>query len=75
LSKPKFILVAGPNGAGKSHFASSFLDHSLVYLNPDTIQRINQQTELSSGRGIVQMTIILLKSTQQSFALETTLSG
>ena len=79
---PTFTVVAGANGAGKSTLTrlgrEAFQDSAV--LDPDAIARSMRETGAASGSPIDAGRMVLersegLLSTQQSFVVETTLSG
>lgn len=79
---PTFTVVAGPNGSGKSTLTRlarvTFQDS--VVLDPDAIAKSQQRigvlagSAMDAGREVLERAEGLLRS-QQSFVVETTLSG
>lgn len=82
MRKPTLILIAGPNGAGKTTFAKEFLPHEgqcTRFLNADEIARGLSPLDpysvaIRAGRLLLEEFENLLQR-QESFALESTLSG
>lgn len=83
MARPLLIVIAGPNGSGKStlcnlpHFKSLLAARDVQVINPDDIARqapAEQNALIWSGRKVHQITNDYIR-TQQSFLVETTLSG
>lgn len=79
VQKPRFIVIAGPNGAGKSTFTRNAQSLSLPVIDPDAEARaINpdnpELVAVAAGRVAIRRAREYL-SNNQSFAVETTLSG
>lgn len=80
--KPKIIIIAGPNGAGKTTFAEAFLPEEagcLNFINADLIAKglspfAPERAAWQAGR-LMLLEIQRHLQQQESFALETTLSG
>ncbi len=68
MSVPRLVLIAGPNGAGKSTLAQQIAPH---WINPDTFPGAS---DVERARGVIAATRANVAA-NQSFALETTLSG
>jgi len=78
--KREVIIISGPNGSGKTTFAKDFLKtYKYAFLNADEIARELNPNDLSSVRleagKIFLRKVNELIEVNQSFAVETTLSG
>ena len=79
---PTFILIAGPNGAGKSTSAPALLSNqyeALEFVNADDIAKglsafHPEKVAIAAGRILLQRFQELAEA-NESFAIETTLSG
>lgn len=70
-----FYLVAGPNGSGKTTLARELVTrHNIPFLNADEIAREQNVSMIQAGRQLLGQ-VEAVMSVEQSFALETTLSG
>lgn len=68
--------MAGVNGAGKSSIASAVNDPTgSVYINPDSIQRFRDLSEIDTAREVLRHVDTALDKKWHSITLETTLSG
>ena len=82
MQAKKIVIIAGPNGSGKTTFAKEFLPneaHCDLFINADLIAA--GLSPFSPEKAAIKAGRLMLKSIdealmkQQSFALETTLSG
>ena len=78
----RIVIIAGPNGSGKTTFAKEFLPNEAqcdIFINADLIAA--GLSPFAPERAAIQAGRLMLKNIheavqkQQSFALETTLSG
>lgn len=82
MSQPVLTIIAGSNGCGKSTLSSSSRNEFQVapILDPDAVAKSLQETSgnsasnIEAGKQILELADRLLLS-QQSFTVETTLSG
>lgn len=80
-SAKEIFIIAGPNGAGKTTFALDLIDEGIIkhYLNADEIARevspVDPQKANIKAAKIFLSRLRVLSQGQESFALETTLSG
>ena len=76
INDKTFYLIAGPNGSGKTTLSTELLleDKKLYCLNADDIAREKKVSVIQAGRELLSE-LEGVFSRQQSFVLETTLSG
>ncbi len=67
-------IIAGINGAGKTSFANKYLRGKIAIINPDEIAIQENIPPIQAGKIALQMRKTFIKQ-QNSFAIETTLSG